>query len=608
MTEMFNNNADKGAVEERVSRAADDKNGGTCTCTTRSSNPDEIEKQRHIHRRDKKERHHHRHHRTRNSRHSAAKEACRIDSRKYEANLNSEDNEVTRNNSIMDSRPAVAIMKGSHVNVLHANEDSQPPATPSLGIMTLSSASKDDVAADASNDHTLYPGAVAVPGLCSTAPGDEFNSVAPPPTPPPSHQNALVPISAHMVTESDEDLEILQRQLRERDYQLQRVLEERENVAVAQVIVDEPFMVRVQKSIRHPCGPRMRWVSLSIAILVILGIVLGLVLSPTDEMEPITTTSVEALIDLLSSKSIDGGVALRTPSTHQNEALTWFAESAGLGTLSDRRIIQRYALATLYFSTNGGNWTNNTGWLSDTNECDWHNTAEETPFCSTDKAILNLALKSNNLDGTVPEEVGLLSGSLTDIFFRDETLKGTIPSALGLLTKLTHMYLGLNGFTGTIPTEIFQLNALEDFSIYNNELSGSIPTIVGQLTKLDTVSLFKNNFSGSIPSTIGLLTLLDSFDLSENDLTNSIPVEIGRLTRLNLLSLWKNKLVGRIPSEIGLLTALTDLWLSYNNLEGAVPTEILLLTNLESLGLNGNNASLTSDFSCPEFITSCAVD
>ncbi len=29
MTEMFNNNADKGAVEERVSRAADDKNGGT---------------------------------------------------------------------------------------------------------------------------------------------------------------------------------------------------------------------------------------------------------------------------------------------------------------------------------------------------------------------------------------------------------------------------------------------------------------------------------------------------------------------------------------------------------------------------------------------------
>lgn len=111
MTEMFNNNADKGAVEERVSRAADDKNGGTCT--TRSSNPDEIEKQRHIHRRDKKgkscllhfiltihnrllnlflERHHHRHHRTRNSRHSAAKEACRIDSRKYEANLNSEGN------------------------------------------------------------------------------------------------------------------------------------------------------------------------------------------------------------------------------------------------------------------------------------------------------------------------------------------------------------------------------------------------------------------------------------------------------------------------------------------------------------------------------------
>jgi hypothetical protein len=110
-TEMCNNSADKGAVEERVSRA-DDKNGGT---THLSRNPDEIKKQRHIHRTDKKgkscslhftslsivhnqllnlflERHHHRHHRTRNSRHSATKETWRIDGRKYGANLNSKGN------------------------------------------------------------------------------------------------------------------------------------------------------------------------------------------------------------------------------------------------------------------------------------------------------------------------------------------------------------------------------------------------------------------------------------------------------------------------------------------------------------------------------------
>jgi hypothetical protein len=91
----------------------------------------------------------------------------------------------------MDSTRPTAIMKDSHVNALHAKEDSKPAATPSLGIITLSSTSEDGVTANASNDHTLYPGAVAVPGLCPTPPGDEFNSVAPPPTPLPSHQKII---------------------------------------------------------------------------------------------------------------------------------------------------------------------------------------------------------------------------------------------------------------------------------------------------------------------------------------------------------------------------------------------------------------------------------
>lgn len=33
--------------------------------------------------------------------------------------------------------------------------------------------------------------------------------------------------------------------------------------------------------------------------------------------------------------------------------------------------IQRYTMATIYYSTNGANWVDNTGWLSATNECSW---------------------------------------------------------------------------------------------------------------------------------------------------------------------------------------------------------------------------------------------
>lgn len=34
-------------------------------------------------------------------------------------------------------------------------------------------------------------------------------------------------------------------------------------------------------------------------------------------------------------------------------------------------ILQKYALATMFFATQGNNWINNSGWLVEPNECDW---------------------------------------------------------------------------------------------------------------------------------------------------------------------------------------------------------------------------------------------
>ena len=51
----------------------------------------------------------------------------------------------------------------------------------------------------------------------------------------------------------------------------------------------------------------------------------------------------------------------------------------------------------LCYSTNGDNWLNNTGWLTDPNECNWYNAWE--PFCSSDGVVNQLILESNNLVG-----------------------------------------------------------------------------------------------------------------------------------------------------------------------------------------------------------------
>jgi hypothetical protein len=112
------------------------------------------------------------------------------------------------------------------------------------------------------------------------------------------------------------------------------------------------------------------------------------------------------LTNLIPGVSFDLGAALNTPSTPQNKALMWLAGNVNLGTYSDQQKIQRYALATLYYSTGGGEaWDQSNLWMTDADECGgWGGL---TPECSSDLAV---SLKLNDfLEGTIPEEIALLS-------------------------------------------------------------------------------------------------------------------------------------------------------------------------------------------------------
>jgi hypothetical protein len=100
-----------------------------------------------------------------------------------------------------------------------------------------------------------------------------------------------------------------------------------------------------------------------------------------------------------------------TNSTPQNKAFNWLVtNNTRLGTLSNEHIIQRYALATLYYSANGSDsWDRNEFWLDDSNECGRWQTSFGGPLtCTCTGAVSQLDLSSNNLEGTVPPEIGLL--------------------------------------------------------------------------------------------------------------------------------------------------------------------------------------------------------
>jgi hypothetical protein len=113
------------------------------------------------------------------------------------------------------------------------------------------------------------------------------------------------------------------------------------------------------------------------------------------------------LMNLISEKSFDGGAAASDTSTPQNKALHWLAGNANLNsTYSDETKIQRYALATLYYSTGGGEtWDLSGRWLTNEDECgQW---GADGPECSN-KVAIKLSLH-DGLQGTIPDEIALLS-------------------------------------------------------------------------------------------------------------------------------------------------------------------------------------------------------
>jgi hypothetical protein len=185
-----------------------------------------------------------------------------------------------------------------------------------------------------------------------------------------------------------------------------------EDLSSAQLVGDIPQAEIVEE--KH-CTKRVKiWSGVAVVLLVTVAVVLGTVLTRAQKgMQPIEAPTpspqevLKELEGLLSSVSLDNGTALRTASTPQNDALNWLANNnTNLNLYSNATKIQRYALATLFFSTNGTSWYEKDEWMSNSNECLWYNNGSS--LC-THGSVERLDLWGNNLVGTIPDELALLS-------------------------------------------------------------------------------------------------------------------------------------------------------------------------------------------------------
>ena len=223
-------------------------------------------------------------------------------------------------------------------------------------------------------------------------------------------------------------------------------------------------------------------------------------------------------------------------------------------------------------------------------EIDW-----DSPWKGTDISngrVRSLNLNDNQLTGTIPAELALLTG-LDWLGLARNQLTGPIPAELGRLANLEVLGLDGNQLTGTIPPQLSNLTNLQWLALTSNRLSGAIPAELGSLDNLENLYLSNNRLTGTLPPQLNDLTKLEDLDLSGNRLSGPISGKFNNLTSLKNLYLNDNQFSGVLPAELGDLESLEWLGLPRNQFTGSIPTELEDLTNLKVLGLDGNQLTGT---------------
>ena len=236
---------------------------------------------------------------------------------------------------------------------------------------------------------------------------------------------------------------------------------------------------------------------------------------------------------------------------------------------------QRAVLTAFYYATDGDNWTNNQGWLSDQPLAAWHGVEVDT-----DGKVTRLDLRANNLNGTLIPEIGDLN-HLEILQLSRNRLSGSIPREVGGLKRLEILWLPYNDLTGHIPVEVAELEKIQRLDLTGNKISGPIPSVVGQLTSLWELNLSGNNLTGAIPRELAGLANISWLHLHSNKLTGEFPAWVRDLGRLERLTLGDNQLAGDISlisEDLEGLGHLRTFSIAGNHLDGCLP---VTLRNIE---------------------------
>jgi hypothetical protein len=393
---------------------------------------------------------------------------------------------------------------------------------------------------------------VVTPGVVSVM-GTNRSPNGQPPAVEGSNDTSVAPIVAHLAPDEADVEALLQDRLATMVMPVVEKVEERMRQQQQQLnqtgmspVRDDNIMVAEEvKNVSRPQDGSKKGRNWMIGFILLLAVGAGVLFwllqqdNDTKQSQPASTQDPTAApVDAPSQSPSFGPVPLETlmqelrswiapteadelpfmdPSSPQSQALAWLQDDPITQTpgRSTRTVLERYALAVLYYTTAGPSWR--VDFLSRDDACTWHSGSVDVTgkspqllvgvniygmYCALDgESIDVLVLMDNHLTGPLPWEFFLLS-NLGYVNMNMNSLSGTFPSQISNLTNLEVFVVGDNRFTGTLPTSVGQLSKLSYFHTYNNLLTGMIPSELGQMTSLSSVYFDNNSFVGSVEESL----------------------------------------------------------------------------------------------------------
>ncbi|CAB9505262.1 LRR receptor-like serine threonine-protein kinase At4g08850-like [Seminavis robusta] len=321
----------------------------------------------------------------------------------------------------------------------------------------------------------------------------------------------------------------------------------------------------------------------------------------------------------------------------QTKALVWLAHQGTFHgeqehDFQHHRLLQRYALAVLYYSTHGrhpprldaatiidtantdffpssflyhmeheSSWFHSHHWLSKKSVCTWRGIGCD-PEAAENEKIIALNLTHNGLCGTFPlrEMTVSLGWSLRSIDLSGNHITGDLSlreleneTAISELVSWPHLRklrMQDNQLGGNLPIDwMHTCKDIEEINLSGNAFVGTLPDHAFQYSEnLRRIQLDHNQLAGRVP-VIGHLEKLEHLEIQDNVFTGPFPTGVFMLTSLLELRAGDNLFSGTLSTDLANMINLEVLTVENNRLHGAVPDVFYTLPNMTQLSLRGNN-------------------